>query len=146
MRRVPLNVRVIVLTFVVGVVVCLLVVLVAVFAAEIQDLHHRQAEGRRTSIAVICGAMNGVIQAGRSVILAPTDPRVPVSPLERSLERLGYPPRPVRRTQALQAASRYAAVIAQAVRESADGSGRGVVRRDGTLNCGRLQVVAHTSP
>lgn len=98
--------------------------------------------GRQSAIAVTCGATNGVIVAGRQIVLGATNPNVPVSRFERNLEALGYPPRRVRRAQAVKAANDYAAQIRASVQRQVDGNAKEIVRPDGTLDCAVFERVA----
>lgn len=104
----------------------------------------KQAEGRRIAVQIICGATSGVIEAGRATITGQTS--AAFSPVfERNLERLGFPPKAQRESVARRQAVLYAKFIAKRVRDVADGRGRGIVRKDGSLNCDRLQRAARTS-
>jgi hypothetical protein len=93
--------------------------------------------GRREGQKATCAALSAVIDAGRTTITAGIPkPGSPLTPLERSLRRLGYPPRAQRRAMAERAARQYGLAIAVAVARE---TGRtGLVRRDGTLNCEAL--------
>lgn len=107
-----------------------------------QDAVDQQKEGRKVAVAAICGATSAVIEAGRATI---TGGAAGISgEFERNLRELGYPPRKIRQEQAEQAAQMYARTIAEGVRASAGKQSRGLVRKDGTLNCQRLQQVART--
>jgi hypothetical protein len=105
-----------------------------------------QRAGRQLGIRTTCAVQSAVIQAAISTIHASTTVGSPR--FEANLRRLGYPPLAVRRRSADRAARAYAVVIAAAVRdEIARGNTsparrgqtspmpKGLVRRDGTLNC-----------
>lgn len=115
---------------------------VVVAVLNSRDAVERQKEGRRVAVQAICGATSAVIEAGRATI---TGGATGVGgEFERNLRALGYPPRKVRQRQAMQAAEAYARTIAEGVRQAAGVNARGLVRRDGTLDCQRLQQVART--
>lgn len=124
--------------------VWLLVISVFVFVAlhNASNAINQQREGRRVAVAAICGATSAVIEAGRATI---TGGAAGVNgEFERNLRKLGYPPRKVRRKQAMAAAEGYARTIAEGVRTAAGVKAHGLVRADGTLDCHRLQRVART--
>jgi hypothetical protein len=100
--------------------------------------------GRREGQKATCAALGAVIDAGRATITAGIPkPGSPLTPFERSLRRLGYPPRAQRRTVAERAARQYGLAIAVAVERE---TGRkGLVRRDGTLNCEALARATGTT-
>ena len=100
-----------------------------------------QREGRQTAVAITCGAISAVIEAGRATITSGSQ----VSPeFERNLRKLGYPPRSQREEAARKAARAYSVSIAQAVEE--ESGVQGIVREDGTLNCERVQEAARAAP
>lgn len=96
--------------------------------------------GRKFSVKVTCTTVSAVIDAGRSTITGQNS-QVDGA-FARNLERLGYPPKPVREAQAKIAARQYAEFISRRV-ERATGA-EGVVRADGTLNCEKLTRLART--
>lgn len=103
-----------------------------------RHLLHEQKKGRRAAVDIMCAATSAVIDAGRATILggaASLDPE-----FAANLERLGYPPEPVRERQARKAAGLYARAISRRVEQST--GVEGVVRRNGTLNCKRLAVLS----
>jgi hypothetical protein len=100
-----------------------------------QDAIDRQIEGRRIGSSITCSVISSVIEAGRDQILSSATPGPPN--FEANLRKLGYPPIKVRREAAQAAAHQYASRIAWRVKEA---SGlRGIIRKDGTLNCPNLQ-------
>lgn len=101
-------------------------------------LAERNLQGRKAAVAVTCSAISAVIDAGRATIGA----SINVSPkLERNLRRLGYPSKHQRQKNAKVAARRYATSISRAVaRETGT---KGLVHKDGTLNCNRLKKASH---
>jgi hypothetical protein len=109
-------------------------------------LHNRsqlldQAKGRRVAIGVTCGATSAIIEAGRSIITGESQGALPKS-AEKALRALGFPPRKQRRHQALLAAKAYAKSISDAIEKQ---SGvKGIVRRNGSLNCDLYQRIAKT--
>lgn len=104
----------------------------------VQSRVERQREGRAIAINVMCGGISSVIEAGRATITGSST----LSPeFERNLERLGYPPERQRKAAARAAAKGYAASIAAAVQQ--ESGVRGLVRKDGSLNCERLRQVTH---
>lgn len=106
--------------------------------ADVQQGQRDVQEGRRFAVSVNCAATSAVIEAGRATI---TGGAAGVGgEFERNLERLGYPPRKVRKRQAKQAGRAYAAAIARQVEKAA--GVKGVVHRDGTLDCPRLTRLA----
>lgn len=108
---------------------------------DIKVVQQEQREGRRAAVDVVCAATSAVIDAGRATIIGGAEDLDPE--FARNLERLGYPPRDVRRDQAQQAAQAYAAAIAKKV-EDATGV-TGIVRRNGTLDCVRLAELSKVS-
>lgn len=92
---------------------------------------------RKRSLDVVCAANSAIIDAGRAVITggAPKPGQRPTR-FELNLERLGYPPPPVRRAQAQKAATEYGRGIAHAIETQAHV--KGLVRQDGSLNCAAL--------
>lgn len=127
------------------VVVAVLTVSTVIAYVGIHDVGARQTrdqrDGRRAAVQITCGAISGVIEAGRETILSSTKGKHD-TPFERRLEALGYPPRTVRKAQAMAAAAAYARSIASSVRDAADGKARGVVKRNGSLDCDKLVAVA----
>jgi hypothetical protein len=97
-----------------------------------------QQEGRRIGQAATCAAVSAVIDSGRATIASGSA----ISPpqFERALEGLGLPPQRIRERQAAVAARLYAQGIASAVEEAAHV--RGIVGRDGSLNCKRLRRIS----
>ncbi len=98
----------------------------------------RVEAGRKVGSAITCAATSAVIDAGRTTIKAGAY----VRPREfaRALEDLGLPPQTTRERYAAIAADAYARNVSRAV---LSGSGvRGVVRRDGTLDCKALREAA----
>jgi hypothetical protein len=102
------------------------------------DLALEQREGRKQAVDVTCAAVTAVIDAGRSTITGGTQPGS--AEFVANLERLGYPPKPVREAQAEKAADAYARFISGKV-ESLTGA-RGVVNPDGSLNCEKFRELA----
>lgn len=101
---------------------------------DLEDTNQRVREGRSFTVNVTCASISAVIDAGRATI---TGQNGTVSgEFARNLERLGYPPKNVRKRQQRIAARKYAEFIARRVEEAT--GAKGVVRRNGTLNCGRL--------
>lgn len=100
-----------------------------------QNALQAQTEGRRIGQLITCASISAVIDAGRATITGSNSIGPPR--LERSLEALGLPPPSVRARQAQIGARLYAQSIAQKV-ETASGV-RGIVRRDGSLNCALLR-------
>lgn len=115
-------------------------VVVVVALIRAQDAIDAQNAGRRAAGAVTCSAISAVIDAGRATI--DSGGRIDPRKFERNLERLGLPPRDVRARKARTAAESYARLIAQRV--TTESGVPGLVRRDGTLNCERLGVVARS--
>lgn len=110
-----------------------------------QDTYRNQQDqrtGRRVAVGATCAAVSGVIEAGRATIAS----GVIIKPklFERNLERLGLPPVDVRRDSAEDAAVAYSRAIAIRVAQATHNSS--LVRKNGTLDCRRLQVAARTGP
>lgn len=103
------------------------------------DLTVQQAQGRVIAVDALCASSSAVIDAGRQTITG-AQGALPTK-LERALERLGYPPRRVRRAQALAAARAYGASIAQRVERATHV--KGIARPDGSLDCKRLRTASH---
>lgn len=103
-----------------------------------------QVEGRKAAVQIICGVSSAIIDAGRATITG-NSAGLPTQ-FERNLERLGYPPRHVRRAQARELGRQYAQAIAERVQAVADGKAKGIVRKNGTLNCTRLLEVSRVTP
>lgn len=104
------------------------------------DLDHvvdQQRNGRAVAIDALCGAVSGIVEAGRSTIVsgAAQDTK-----FTRRLEQLGYPRVAVRQAQAQVAAKGYARLITDAV-ERTTGSTH-LARDDGTLDCSRIKSAA----
>lgn len=121
--------------------VAILVSVIALVAALVislgvlgtNDKVEQQRAGRNIALAVNCGALSAVIDAGRATI---TGGGILPPELEQFLERHGYPPKDVRDAQAKAAANAYGNRIADAVQRT---SGlEGIVRADGGLNCKAL--------
>lgn len=104
---------------------------------------HTQTRGRHFAIAVICAFGNAGEEAGRSVLAA--SGQMPETRFTRNLERLGYPPFPVRRRQGNTAASEYVKSISTRVQRQVGRRVPGLIRPDGTLSCERLQRLADTA-
>lgn len=100
-----------------------------------------QREGRRIAVRALCGATDGVIDAGRATITGSAGGLNPE--LTRFLERHGYPPKPIRQAQADKAARLYGRSIGARV-ELATGL-KGLVEPDGGLDCERLAAVSNAS-
>lgn len=99
-----------------------------------------QKAGRSAALDVTCGTNKAIIEAGRTIILGGTE-RPPTPEMETALRRLGFPPYAVRREQAEVSAAAYALRIAQTIQEQS--GKKGIVNRDGSLNCDRLKAVAN---
>lgn len=102
---------------------------------DVEQTQRDVDEGRRLAQRVTCATLGAVIEQGRSTIEggAYITPRE----FERALVGLGLPPLEARIERANVAAQGYAEGIAFVVeRESGV---RGIVRRDGTLDCDRLR-------
>lgn len=115
------------------------VFLSAFLFTRLEVVQSEQSEGRQITLTATCATLSGVIEAGRATILG----GVIIRPreFERNLERMGLPPRSVRRHSAGQAAVAYANAIAARV-EVATGK-KGLIRHDGTLDCGLLARIGH---
>jgi hypothetical protein len=110
-------------------------------AAVAAQVTSSQVEGRRTAVAITCGAVSAVIESGRASILA----GVQLPPkLERRLVSYGYPTKPERVVAARKAANAYSLGIASAVEK--ESGVQGIVRRDGSLDCGLLLKAARATP
>jgi hypothetical protein len=103
-------------------------------------LLREQRQGRTVAVRALCAATSAVIDAGRATITgsggAVGSPR-----FVRALERLGYPPKRVREQQAQKAAQFYAQAISKRIETAT--KQKGLARKDGSLDCRRLQVVAN---
>lgn len=103
----------------------------------VDDQQKAITRGRAVSVTATCATLSGVIEAGRASILSgmvikPRD-------FERNLERMGLPPRPIRKHSAATAAAAYANAIAARVE---DATGKpGLIRKDGTLDCALLRRI-----
>ena len=95
--------------------------------------------GRRAALRVSCATTSAVIEAGRRTLTAQVGTRV--TEFERKLIELGYPPRRVRDRQARAAARAYGEFIATRIEEAT--GVRGLVRKDGGLDCTRFAAVAN---
>lgn len=123
---------------------CLLctIVTVAVVAPTVLDTSRTTTqiqEGRRAGQQITCAANAAVIDAGRSVITGHAPGKPPATPppaVERTLRKLGYPPFAVRQQQAERAGDEYGRQIARAIQRAT--RVKGLVKRDGTLDCERL--------
>lgn len=100
-----------------------------------------QASGRAVAIDALCGAVSGVVDAGRQTILGAA--LQPPTPFTRELEKLGYPPIKIRRKQAEAAARAYGSQIAAAVEKATHR--KGLARKNGTLDCTRVKAAARAS-
>lgn len=100
-----------------------------------QNALQAQVEGRRIGQLITCASISAVIDAGRATITGSNQIGPPR--FERSLEALGLPRREVREQQAQTGARLYAQSIARKV-ETASGV-RGIVKKDGSLNCALLR-------
>lgn len=155
----------------VSTIVVLAIALVAV--AQANRAVTQQTEGRRIGQAVTCGALNAVIDAGRSVIrsgatgidrkqlitalrrynlpvaraqraiAAATRNVVSTDQFARTVRRYGLEPLVVRRALSDAAAEAYARKVAERV-QSENGV-VSVVRKDGLLDCQRLRQVTGVS-
>lgn len=94
-------------------------------------------ESRRQGLAFTCATLSAVIDSGRLTILA--GPRSISPELEAGLRPLGFPPLAERIAAAEVGAKIYAQRISEAVEKATNQ--RGLVRKDGSLNCMRLQRV-----
>jgi hypothetical protein len=124
----------------------------------------RQAEGRKVAIGVLCGGLSAVSQKGHDVILGGAalpgrtprdadrvvfDPKthepiaISVGRFARFLEAHGYPTARIRLMGAKQAAHDYSAALARGVESQAHVTG--IVRRDGSLDCQRVQAASATA-
>lgn len=101
-----------------------------------------QASGRAVAIDALCGAVSGVVDAGRETITGAA--AAPDTDFTRALEKLGYPPRKIRKAAAVVAAREYGRSIAKAVEDATHREG--LSRKDGTLDCSRLKSVAKAQP
>lgn len=113
----------------------------AAFAVALEDRTRnitRIDEGRTVSVQTTCAAISAVIDAGRATIQQ-SGMSLPTR-YERELRKLGAPSASERRVSLELAAATYARMIATRVQRS---TGRtDLVRRDGTLDCRKLQRVA----
>lgn len=132
-------------------VLCLIAI--SVVSWTVLDTHSQTQdiqEGRRISQPLFCAAMSAVIDAGRSTITGgQPKPGSPLTPLERNLRKLGYPPRQARRRMADQAAKAYSSQISEAIQAAIPATLPGatdLVRPDGTLNCRALARATGTKP
>lgn len=118
------------------------ILLSALLFTRLADVQDQQSEGRRLSLTATCSTLSGVIEAGRATILG----GVIIRPreFERNLERMGLPPQRVRRHSATTAAAAYAEAIARRV-EQATGK-KGLIRKDGTLDCSLLRRIGRIRP
>lgn len=123
--------------------ICLVVTLVvsATTLRNREDLLDQKA-GRAVALDVTCGAASAVIEAGRRTITGSSVARDPKTgkvdqKRELALRKLGFPPLKVRERHAAEAAAEYAREIARRVEEQS--GRRGLVRKDGALDCGRLK-------
>lgn len=125
-------------------VLCLLctIVTVVIVAPTVLDTSRTTAqiqEGRRAGQQITCAANAAVIDAGRSVITGHAPGKPPAPPpraVERTLRKLGYPPFAVRQQRAERAGDEYGRQIARAIQRAT--RVKGLVKRDGTLDCKRL--------
>lgn len=116
---------------------------VATYAVfHVENKVDAQVQGRRAAIAVLCGFGNGVEEAGRAALSADVQP----VKFRKALERLGLPATAVRRKGQKLAGEAYARALSKAVVEQAGADARKVIKRDGSLDCARLQSVAKTIP
>jgi hypothetical protein len=94
-----------------------------------------QREGRQVALEVICGALYGVEEAGRLILLGELPPPAPPTPRvsEREHEKRD------------KYARSYTSVINKRVLEAAGIKGGEVFRLDGTLDCEKVKEVAQAS-
>lgn len=109
-------------------------------ADDTHRLAEQQRDGRAVAIDALCGAISGVVEAGRATITAGTGKDDKETAFTRALVRLGYPPISVRRTQANDAAKAYGKAIAKAVEDAT--KQKHLTRKDGSLDCSRVKRVA----
>lgn len=94
-----------------------------------------QREGRRVALEVICGALYGVEEAGRLILLGELPPPAPPTPHVSREER----------DLRDRYARSYTSVINLRVLEAARIRGKQVFREDGTLDCDKLKDVAQAT-
>jgi hypothetical protein len=117
----------------------LTIMLVVVLHGQ-QSAIDTQRQGRKVAVEVTCGALTGVIDAGRATLVAPVQP----PRLRHELERLGLPKGRAGRRLRAQAATAYSRFVALRV-EQASGV-RGLVTKDGRLDCRKLTAVSRARP
>jgi hypothetical protein len=93
-----------------------------------------QAAGRQVAREILCGGLNGASEAGRLVLLGELPPPAPPSPQLSSVER------DVREAYG----ESYATVISKSILDQVGVEAKGVIRRDGSLNCDALNRLART--
>lgn len=91
-------------------------------------------ESRKIATGVMCAFGSALADAGRATISG-GDIQPPV--FARNLERLGLPPKSVRVAGAKTAGAAYVTAIVAAVEQQT--GIKGFVRKDGTLDCAKLQ-------
>jgi hypothetical protein len=121
----------------------LLTIFVAMALANNNATVDKVQEGRRTGTGVSCAISNAIVKAGRGVILSSATVRP--RKLEVNLMKLGLPRREARAIAARHAADAYAESIAVDVARVAGPSAKGVVRKDGTLDCQALFVATNVT-
>lgn len=113
-------------------------VVVAVALINADNAIDQQKAGRKAAVQVTCGALSAVIEAGRATITGSGEIQPPE--FAKALERLGYPPKKVRRAAAEEAADQYRRLIASTIEKQAHV--KDIVREDGTLDCSKLRALA----
>jgi hypothetical protein len=103
-------------------------------------LQHVQ-EGRQTGSAVTCAIVSAFSQAGKRVITGP--PKPPPTAQEQALEKLGFPPFPIRHQQQLTAGNEYIKSISNSIEEKIGHKGDGLVKHDGTIDCAKLAALSN---
>lgn len=99
--------------------------------------------GRHIAIAANCAVLSAVADAGRATI---EHGATVTHHEETALLRLGFPPEAVREAAARAEARAYVASISQAVDRQIGHRGDRLIRRDGTVDCRRLEVLTHAEP
>lgn len=110
--------------------------IVVLALAHSDDAIQQQKQGRTSAVQVTCGALSAVIEAGRATLGADVQP----PEFRRALERLGLPPRRARSEAAKVAGNAYRKSIADSIERQAHV--KGLVQKDGTLDCNKLAQLA----
>jgi hypothetical protein len=118
-----------------------LAILWLVLAINLSDTNKRVERGRHFAVGVTCAVESATAEAGKAVIegsgAAPGN-----AAFLRNLEKLGYRPPAKAKPGHPGPGDLYVAQIAKQVQAQVGRKGARLIRKDGTLDCDRLEALA----